>query len=855
MSDVHHPLRVDLTSCDLEPIHIIGRIQSFGYLVSFSSDWIVNHASVNCSELFGRNVREIIGYPAYECLAEQALHDIRSRLQLLMNGESVERIFEINAIGDGRLFDVAAHRSGRSYVLEFEPSETGHRRDYAGYVRPMVDRMRKSDSVIELCEIAARQLRGLTGFDRVMVYRFAPDGAGEVIAENRGSRIDSFKGQHFPASDIPAQARALYARNMLRIIADVDDPTVPIVPTVNPRGEPLDLSMSGLRAVSPIHIEYLGNMGVKASMSVSIMRRGKLWGLMACHHYTPLRLSYSIRTAAELFGEFFSFLLDQSEVDQAIRRREKSLLVHDEIMARLAGGGSLLSAFEDFADSIAGVIPFDGIVGWVDGEFMSRGLTPTRDEFIGLARFLNTAGASTIWCTDHLASVHEPARAYVERCSGLLALPVSRAPRDYIVLCRKEFVHDIDWAGDPSKPMELGPNGDRLTPRKSFAIWKEERRARSRPWETDEIASAEALRITLLEVVLRLADAAHREREAAGQRQDTLIAELNHRIRNILNLIRSLVSQSHAGSDSIDQFAEIVGNRIHALARAHDQVTQTNWTPSSLRQLILTECRAYASDSENRISVTGSDALIRPRAFTSLALVFHELMTNSCKYGALCAPGGSVSIRLERRASGELDIHWLEAGGPTVAIPQRRGFGSTIIERTIPHELGGKAGVEFHPAGLRAHFVVPSQYIAYFEDIRLTQGEVDVISRGTEKRTMAALSGNALVVEDNMIIAMEAEDILREMGCDDCHVAGSVKNALAILADQEIAFALLDIDLGTETSEEIADALQSRGIPFVFASGYGEYPEFGDSFRTIPIVAKPYSRDDISAAIVRMGAN
>lgn len=852
MSDVYEPARVDLTSCDLEPIHIIGRIQSFGYLVSFSSDWIINHASLNCIELFGRDVRDLIGCPAYECLSEQALHDIRSRLQLLVSDESVERIFDIDTVGDGRLFDVAAHRSGRSYVLEFEPSETGRRRDYVGYVRPMVDRMRRADSVGGLCDTAARQLRALTGFDRVMIYRFGSDGAGEVVAESRGSRIESFKGQHFPASDIPRQARALYARNMLRIIADVDDPTVPIIPPMNPNGEPLDLSMSGLRAVSPIHIEYLGNMGVKASMSVSIMRRGKLWGLMACHHYTPLNLSYSVRTAAELFGEFFAFLLDQTEVDHAIRRRERSARLHDEIMARLAGGGSLLSAFEDFADSIEAVIPFDGIVGWVDGEFMSRGLTPSRGEFVELARFLNTAGASTIWCSDHLISVYPPAEAYVERCAGLLALPVSRAPRDYIVLFRKEFVHDINWAGNPDKPMELGPNGDRLTPRKSFAIWKEERRGRSRSWKNDEVSSAEALRITLLEVVLRLADITHRERELAGQRQDTLIAELNHRIRNILNLIRGLVSQSQAGSASIEEFADIVGNRIHALARAHDQVTQTSWSPSSLRQLIMTECHAYTNEAQNHVTITGSDALIHPPAFTPLALVFHELVTNSCKYGALCSPGGSVSVRMDRRSDGFLDIHWTESGGPPVVVPKRRGFGSTIIERTIPHELNGEAVVEFNPSGLRARFVIPPAYIAYFEDIRMTEGEDTPLSAPVSKRATATLDGDAMVVEDNMIIAMEAEDILRDMGCGDCHVAGSVKHALTILADQDIAFALLDIDLGTETSEEIAAALQARGTPFVFASGYGEYPNFSGRFRDVPIVAKPYSREDISAAILRL---
>lgn len=843
---------VDIATCDLEPIHVIGRIQSFGYLISFSADWIVNHASLNCEELFGREARDLIGSPAYDCLCEQALHDIRSRMQMLNSSDSIERVFDVEVMGDGRLFDVAVHRSDRSFILELEPSETGRKRDYVGYVRPMVDRMRNAGSVQDLCNAAARQLRGLTGFDRVMIYRFGLDGAGEVIAESRRGSIDGFEGQHFPASDIPAQARALYSRNMLRIISDIDDPTVEIVPTVNPNGEPLDLSMSGLRAVSPIHIEYLRNMGIKASMSVSIMRRGKLWGLMACHHYSPIRLSYSVRTAAELFGEFFSYLLDQAEADQSVRRREQAGKLHDGMMARLAGGGTLLSAFDDFAESIASVIPHDGIVGWVDGEFISRGRTPSREHFMDLARFLNTAGASTVWSTDHLAGVFAPARAYAARCAGLLALPVSRSPRDYIVLFRQEYVHDVNWAGNPEKPVELGPNGSRLTPRKSFAIWREERRERSRPWDAQEIASAESLRITLLEVVLRLAETAHREREAASQRQDTLIAELNHRIRNILNLIRGLISQSREGSSSIDEFAAIVGSRIYALARAHDQVTQTSWAPSSLRQLILTECRAYANANSSRVSITGADALILPIAFTPLALVIHELVTNSCKYGALCASGGRVAIRLERRKDGALGIEWIESGGPPVSPPARRGFGSTIIERQIPHELGGEAEASYPPGGLQARFVVPSAHIAYFEDIVGEDFAPDTEPANLKEQLLPSLAGDALVVEDNMIIAMEAEDILREMGCADCHVAGSVKGALAIVEGKELSFALLDIDLGQETSEAVAAALRANGTPFVFASGYGDYPEFQGDFSQVPIVAKPYTKEDIGNAIGRL---
>jgi light-regulated signal transduction histidine kinase (bacteriophytochrome)/CheY-like chemotaxis protein len=843
---------VDLTTCDLEPIHVIGRIQSFGWLLSFSSDWIINHVSLNCEALFGRDPQDLVGLSATAFLSPSALHDIRTRLQILGSASTVERIFEIDLVGDGRAFDVAVHPSGRSFVLEIEPHETGRRRDFVSYVRPMIERLRQSPTIEHLCTSAARHLRGLTGFDRVMVYRFENDGAGEVIAESLNGMVDSFKGQHFPASDIPAQARRLYTRNMLRIISDIDDPTVPIVPATGPNGDPLDLSMSGLRAVSPIHIEYLRNMGVRASMSVSIMRRGKLWGLMACHHYSPLVLSYSVRTASELFGEFFSYLLEQKETDFSLEKRAESMRLHDEIMARVAGGGSLLEAFDEFTDSIGQVIPFDGVVGWVDGRFLAHGATPNEAQFAQLARFLNTAGASTVWSTDAIGAVYAPAANWIDKAAGLLALPVSRSPRDYIVLFRNEQVREVKWAGNPEKAVELGPNGARLTPRKSFEIWREERRGHSLRWTDEEVATAESLRITLLEVVLRLSDAANSEREQAGRQQDMLIAELNHRVRNILNLIRGLVSQSKEGAGTIDEFAEIVGSRIHALARAHDQVTRVDWSPSSLYDLIRTETAAYASDSLDRVVIEGPDALIAPGAFTTLALVIHELMTNSGKYGALSDSRGLVQVTLSRGDDGSLEIDWREQGGPPVTAPTRRGFGSTIIERTIPHELAGSASVIYPVEGLHALFLVPADHISGFETPGAPVRETHVEPPEPAEFTAQLAGGVAMIVEDNVIIAMEAEDVLRGFGFTDCRIAGSVETAMDLLAAAEVSFAMLDVNLGKDTSEPVASALQERGIPFIFASGYGERSLQSGAFRSVPVVTKPYGERDVRAAIGRM---
>jgi light-regulated signal transduction histidine kinase (bacteriophytochrome) len=846
-------LEVDLTNCDREPIHIIGRIQSFGFLLAVSSDWIVAHASSNVGDYCGgrKTAESLIGGSARDLLTDDAIHSLRTRLQMLGSPGSVERVFGLDLFGDGQLFDIALHNSGRLVVIEAEPASKDALHHYINYVRPMTERVKQSSDTLSMCGIAARQLRALTGFDRVMVYRFSEDGSGEVIAESKGNGVDGFLGQRFPASDIPAQARALYTRNMLRIISDVADPTATVIPVTDPDGKPLDLTMSTLRAVSPIHIEYLRNMGVQASLSVSIMRQGKLWGLFACHHYKPLVLSYPVRTAAELFGELFAYLLDQSENERIREHLKLSTQMHDTIMARLADGSTLLDDFEGFAETIRPLIPHDGIVGWVDGNFVTHGQTPTQAQFMELVRFLNTAGSGRIWASDNISAKFPVASEFKDCCAGLLAIPVSRSPRDYIVLFRDEIAKSVRWAGNPDKAVTLGPNGARLTPRKSFEEWKQIVTGHSKPWNEEELQTAENLRVTLIEVVLRLTESANRERAKAGRRQEILIAELNHRVRNILNLIRSLITQSRPQSATVDEFAEIVGSRIHALARAHDQLTKSDWKATSLRGLIAVEASAYLQADAQRVIVNGAHTIINAAALTTLALVFHELITNSSKYGALSVPEGRVTIQLVREKDDDLTILWRETGGPLVSEPRRRGFGSTIIERTIPHELGGKASVQYAASGLIARFSVPADYIDIYRD-SAEEGEHMDHSRAPDEGDAVVLPDEILIVEDNLLIAVEAEEALSSMGARQVHIASEVRQALEMIEAQPLGLAIVDVNLGVGTSEPVVRVLQERNVPFFVATGYGESMEDFEAFAGVPSLTKPYSKDELMRMIHRV---
>ncbi len=390
-------------------------------------------------------------------------------------------------------------------------------------------------------------------------------------------------------------------------------------------------------------------------------------------------------------------------------------------------------------------------------------------------RFLNRTTASRAFATHEIGAVHPPAADYTERAAGLLAVPISRAPRDFLVFFRREIARTVTWAGNPEKPVTLGPNGLRLTPRKSFEAWTEVVRGQSLPWSAVDLRIAEALRITLLEVILRLTDSAEKERKSAQERQELLIAELNHRVRNILNLIRGIVAQSRSGTGSVEDFAGLIGERIQALARAHDQITTTNWGPGSLRDLITLEAGAYLGERADRVRLDGIDVLLEPQAFTTLALVIHELMTNSAKYGALSVPAGQVDVAWTRDASECLILHWREDGGPPVKPPTRRGFGTTLIERSIPYELQGEAEISYELTGVRGRFALPSRFV------RAAPVAPPAPPRERERAPEAAtvgLTGTVLVVEDNMILALEAEEILASLGAGAVDMAASVHDAL-----------------------------------------------------------------------------
>lgn len=846
--------KVDLTNCDREPIHLLGGIQPIGFLLAASNDWIIVRASTNVADFIGHDHAGLIGRPLAEIFPAALLHDLRNRMTTLRGPDAVERLFNCAIVKGAPEFDISLHLSFGQIIIEAQPSE-GQAKDTTSIVTSMVSRLDLTPDIPTLYREVARQVRAYLGYDRVMVYKFDREGSGEVVGEACRSGIGTFKGLRYPASDIPVQARALYKRNLLRVISDVNAEAVPVLPERDEDGRLLDLSLSVLRSVSPIHIEYLKNMGVGASLSISIVVDGELWGLIACHHYSAMCPPLQKRSVSQLFAQMFSLRLESRERQAAMQYEARARDISDQLLSAVASDETLLKDPDWLADILTHAIPADGVGVWLNGSYAFSGITPPTDDFRRIIRALNGMAAGKIFATDHIASVVDGAAEYASQAAGMLAIPISRSPRDYVVLFRPEIVKSVRWAGDPHKPVEYGPNGPRLTPRQSFEEWKELVQGRSEPFTSPEIRVAETLRATLIEVVLRLADEAAAERHQANARQEVLIAELNHRVRNILGVIRGLIRQSQPDEPGVKEFVKVVDGRIHALARAHNQITDDHWGPAPLEALIGAEAAAFANRPSS-IRAHGPAVLLNPAAYSTMALVVHELVTNSIKYGSLSAPKGEVQIEWHRNNARDLVFTWEDVGGPPVKPPTRKGFGTTIIEKSVPYDLGGAAHARYDEDGAKFQFVIPARHVV--EPKNHSAPRINLASRLHDSRGVhktlpppgVLINKTVLLVEDSLIIALDVEDIANRLGASEVLTYATVQGALDALDRGKPSVAILDINLGDMNSFPVADRLMELGVPFFFASGYGEQAQMPAEHRSRKVVQKPYTLENLARAFV-----
>jgi len=842
-------MTVDLTNCDREPIHIPGSIQPHGaMLVCDPETTKVLFASRTAEDLLGKRNSSLIGLTLAEVLGAGPSHDLRNAVAKVGGSHLAGVLLGLKLANLDVPVDALTHQHRGRLFVEIEPTsiDASAAKDALDMTQNLVRRIGLENDVETIASTGARLIRGMLGYDRVMVYQFLHNGAGRVIAESKAARLNSFMGQHFPASDIPYQARRLYLENTIRMIGDVGFTPVPLDPPLGADEEPVDMSFAQLRSVSPIHCEYLRNMGVAASLSISIVVDGELWGLISCHHDSPKVIPMPLRVGAELFGQYFSMQIALAERRAALIATNEARARLDQIVADIEPGEPVDAAVTRHLADLAALIESSGAGISVNGGWSAVGRAPEGQAAVDLVTVLRTVADGALWSTTDLRSIEGLSGEYGTSVAGLLAIPISSISRDYLVLFRSEEAFAVEWAGEPVKQVTTGPSGDRLSPRGSFDTWREDVRGQSRPWTERELAIAEAIRVYLRDVVLRYNEATSDERDRAEHRRRVLNDELNHRVKNILSLVKSIARQTGATAASVEDYASAMEGRLRALAFAHDQSLQSGHG-GDLATLVAAEASLHRYGGEaDRIAADGLSVGLSDRSFGVVALVLHELMTNAAKYGGLSVPEGRLNLSWALSDGGDCVIDWRESGGPPVAPPTRTGFGSRLIQTTMDYDLGGSATVDYDPAGLRVTLIIPAMHL-------LASVDAKPLIPAPVVRSDAVLDGlDVLLVEDQALIAMDTEDTLRKLGASTVRLAANVAQARSEIGSAPPKFAILDFNLGGETSAEIADLLIASSVPFLFVTGYGDAITLPDRLKHVPIVRKPVSATALAARIEAM---
>jgi light-regulated signal transduction histidine kinase (bacteriophytochrome) len=501
----------DFSSCDREPIHIPGAIQPLGFLLALEPETLtIRQASANATRYLTGKGESILGLRLEEALPDLP-HPALAAIRLAEPGIPHHLCTIPGRSEAAAPLHAVVHRSGDLIILELEEnggSDATTFQDVYPLVRSFMETLHDAETEPALCLLAAREMRRITGVDRVLIYRFDPDWNGTVLAEDGNGALPSYLGLRFPASDIPAQARALYQRNRLRIIPDANYQPVDLLALPEEDGTPpapLDMSMSNLRSVSPVHLEYMRNMGTMASMSVSLLCDGRLWGLISCHHATPLFIPFHVRAACDHLGQILSLqLAARGRVAQSERRNELRAL-QVALLARMAESENFLDALARSESDMLKLVDAAGAAILFGGNQIKLGDTPDEEVVEAIADWLVRHGEREVFTTANLTALWPEAAAFKAKAAGILAIGISQIHPAYVIWFRPEIVHTVNWGGNPREKHPSGQEG-RLHPRRSFDIWRETVRDTCLPWDDASQGAAGELRSAIVGVVLRKAE-------------------------------------------------------------------------------------------------------------------------------------------------------------------------------------------------------------------------------------------------------------------------------------------------------------------------------------------------------------
>ncbi len=819
-------------NCDKDPIHTPGATQKFGALIAADPNtFMVTHVSDNLFDFLNIKPEVAIKSKLTQLFTVKIIHDIKNALA--RDTPSTQREHACFLTKNGRKLDIYVLKSIEHIIIELVPvtESSASYSEVLEKIRWLLANVTSLPSTEQTLSEAVKQLRAISRFDMVMAYRFRPDGSGEVIAESKNSFNKSYLNLRFPASDIPQQARDIFLKSPIRVIENVTNDTAGLI-SASKDIPPLNLTAAILRGVHPVHIQYLENMGVRSSMTLPIIIEGKLWGLFASHHYSERKISSEIISAYEIAGKLLNLVLEYAIRINKSNLEKSFVFKSDELILLKPNPLAIDNFWQVAGPTYKSIISCDGIAYIIDGKVFKTGDCPTDDLCLKLVNKIKSISKNTIFTSEKLSELLP--KTNFGNTAGCLSLLLSESdPSAFVIYFRNLVNKNINWAGTPEKNIISTPEGLKLNPRDSFNNYIESIKDACDSWENNDIEVATSLLSTLKISLANLKNKKAAE-TSEHKKMGLITKELNHRVRNIFSLIRSISSQSKNSADSIENYAKILEERILSLAGAHDLLTEGKNDKASIIDLIKIELKPYLSDVRMKNSYSGPDLFLKPDITPTLILIFHELASNAAKYGALSTARGKIQLNWSIEDNGDLKIIWQESKGPKVITPTKKGFGRSIIEGALSYQLEGRSELSFHEDGVRAQFWITPVHFTLNNESNHTPH----LALPIKKQTSHGLKC-ALVLEDNFIIAQEHEKILLEVGFTNVDSVGQVNKALILIENSHYDLCVLDINLKDTTSLEVAKKAIEKNLKVVYSTGLSTIKNDLNDFPVAPSITKP----------------
>ncbi|MBD2777427.1 sensor histidine kinase [Iningainema tapete] len=663
---------INLTSLKEAPIHLSCRIQPHGVLfVLQEPDLKILQVSSNVYSFFGITPENLLQTKLEDLLDSFQVERIKAGL-LEENIEFINptKIWVRKKGDDYVVFDGVFHRNADGFmILELEPALTQENIPFLSFyhlARASINQLQETASLQDFCQIIVQEVRKVTGFDRVMLYKFDEDGHGCVLAEEKLATLESYLGLHYPESDIPKPARKLFVSNSIRLIPDTHSESQSLLPINNPVSErPVDLTNSIMRSAAPCHLEYLHNMGVGASLTISLIKEGKLWGLIACHHQTPKYVSYELRKACEFLGRLIFSEISAREETEDYDYRMRLTYIQSALIEHMSSEENFIDGLVKHQPNLLDLTSAQGAAVCFGDRCTCIGETPKEEDLNFLVQWLKNNVNEEVFYTDSLPQIYPDAERFKNVASGMLAIPISK--RNYVLWFRPEVIQTVNWGGDPHKAFEVSQKDGnvRLCPRKSFELWKETVRLTSLPWQFVEVRAALELKKAIVNIVLRQADELSQlvqdlERSNAELKKFAYVAshDLQEPLNQVTNYVQLLeMRYREALDEDAQEFITFAVEGVSLMQTLIDDVLAYSKVDMQAIEFQLIEVETALeralSNLRKRISETGAvitydhlPTIMADR--TQLMQLFQNLIGNAIKFKSDKSPSIHVgATRLE----------------------------------------------------------------------------------------------------------------------------------------------------------------------------------------------------------------